>query len=213
MRNEPVKIPFTVRLIIAIAIFAAFMAMVTGCNTTKDVAKSSEATESEVVESLRKEISVYKSTVTTLENQIRELQYSTVEFDKACDTLIQFVERNGCDSSVITYLKEQLDRTKAEAEILADGTIRARGQLKSISVSKDKLQWTVFGMQAKIDSLEREVKKTETRTETRTEIKTVHKKVSYTPIWMWIVSLLSVGFNVYTLIQKAKGKITIPPVI
>ncbi len=178
--------------IIGAALLLAMMILTPGCTSTKEVNKSYNSKDSTKIAELERQIITFESTIETLQQQIREHQFSSVEFDKVCDTLIKYIERNGCDSSVVNYLKSKLEMAQSEVEILADGSIKAKGLLKSATVTKDKLTTLLHTSQLQIVSLTNELIKERTNVKTVMETKVVHKKTSVlNQLWLWLIIALA----------------------
>lgn len=181
-----------IRMIFFIAAFSLLCAIIIGCKTTKDVQKSSGSYDSTRVTELVSTIKAHESTIAVLQQQIRELQYSSVQFDKACDTIIQYMERNGCDTSVIAYMREKLSKAQNEIEILADGTIKAKGQIVSANVTKEKLTTTVTMLQHEINVLRMDLVREQSNVKIQWKEKTVHKVTKVLTQW-WVLLIVFVG--------------------
>jgi flagellar biosynthesis chaperone FliJ len=149
------------------------------CTSSKSVQKTTTKTDSTSITVLRDSLRVLTSEKRRLEEEIRELNYSGVLFDTITvrDTINQVI-------------------------IKSDGTIEAKGKIKSASFTSDKLTKRISELQREIDSLR--LVKNKVRTEYRyiTERKDKEKQTVLFPWYLLVIA--GAAFLVFWLIKKSK---------
>ena len=165
-----------------VVMLLSFILTLGGCTSTKQVNKSTEQVDSSYIKSVEKRLEESGKTIQQYEQQIKELQYATVNFNSDCDTvinnIIEQVTNSGCPQARIDSFVAILSKLKSRVKVLSDGSIEAEGNLKNVSVSKEKLQQvTSLLMQEKTKLLlENENLQAEIKRLTEVKSKTSKKK-------------------------------------
>ena len=149
------------------------------CSTQKDVKKTFVQTDSLTVKRLEDSIRLLTLENEKLTEEVRELNYSGVVFDT--------VTVNDTIRTVV---------------IRPDGTIEAKGNIKSASFSSDKLTKRIKELQRMVDSLR--LVKGEVRTEYK-YIKETKDKEKKTVLFPWYLLVIAgAAYLVFWLIKKSK---------
>jgi len=175
MRNKS-----DVLFIILLSFMLIMMAVgMCSCNTTKDVQKSYIEKDSLTVKSLQDSVRMLTLENNKLTEEIRELNYSGVIFDTVA-----------------------VNDTIRTVVIRPDGTIEAKGNIKSASFSSEKLTTRIREMQKLIDSLR--LVKEQVRTEYRyiSESKDKHKETTVFPWYLLVIA--AAAYLVFWLIKKSR---------
>lgn len=181
-----------------VVMLLSFILTLGGCTSTKQVNKSTEQVDSSYIKSVEKRLEESGKTIQQYEQQIKELQYATVNFNSDCDTvinnIIEQVTNSGCPQARIDSFVAILSKLKSRVKVLSDGSIEAEGNLKNVSVSKEKLQQvTSLLMQEKTklllenENLQAEIKRL-------TEVKSKTSKKKFLNQWWLFPAGIVVGF-------------------
>lgn len=163
-----------------------------GCKSTRHVVKTSTKVDSTYFNSLIDSNRLLKVENSTLLRQLKESQYSGVVYQDRCDTaLLRRLMISGLytKDEIDNYI-QQIAECRNEIEILSDGTLRAKGQIKSASVSKEKLETVIEKKNRTIDSLTVAIATAKGQVIKETETKTIVKKVSTFNIWYYVACFI-----------------------
>jgi hypothetical protein len=168
----------TIRNLIYLAGIIILIFSASACTSTKDIAKNKTVVDSTVIKDLQDSVRVLKTENAHLSTEIRELQYSGVSFQDRCDTaaLRRILTSGLVDKSVIEEYLHQMAECSDQVKIASDGTIEAKGKLKSAYYSSDKLTRMVYDLKRENDSLRSVKQKTIDHYYKITETKIKHSK-------------------------------------
>lgn len=153
-------------IILSIMIITMMIGCMSCGRVIKETTKTNTVVDSTAVKEKDSIIQVKESVIARLQNENRELQYSGVVFDTInnYDTV--------CPERSVT--------------IGADGSITAKGPIKSANVTKDKHQKTIADWERKYDSLYQVKSKDSTTVKTVTNTVTKYKDRGI-PGWQWFL--------------------------
>lgn len=201
--------------LLLIAILTCIILLLTGCKSTRHVVKTTSKVDSSYFNSIIDSNRLLKIENSTLLKQLKESQYSGVVYQDRCDTaLLRRLMISGLytKDEIDNYIR-QIAECRNEIEILSDGTLKARGQIKSASVSKEKLETVIEKKNNTIDSLTKAVAAAKGKVIKETETKTIVKKVSTFNIWfyvicfiLWMVFWARFGSNIKSFLKTIKPK-------
>ena len=179
--------PRTIAYVIAAA--AVLLVVFSSCKAGKDVIKTEYVRDSTVEEQLK--LYVQKLTIErdNYAKKVSELEYLGISF-KDCpdmDSLIAAVKRsNGANLDSVLKV---IDSYRSEVEVAADGAIKARGQLASVSKSKTRLEEEIKQRDTHINELQDSLATKKTEVVTKIEVK--EKSVKYIPWWVyWMMPVI-----------------------
>ena len=206
------RILLAVLLTIAGAILITFFP---SCKSVRHVVKTSSKVDSTYFNSLIDSNRLLKVENSTLLRQLRESQYSGVVYQDRCDTaLLRRLMISGLytKDEIDNYIQQIAD-CRNEIEILSDGTLKARGQIKSASVSKEKLETVIEKKNRTIDSLTVAIASAKGQVIKETETKTIVKKVTTFNIWYYVACFIlgmvfwaRFGANIKSFLKTIKPK-------
>jgi multidrug resistance efflux pump len=182
---------------ILILLFAAALVIFSSCKTVEKTTTKSETNKDSlaVVEATKRLADMQKER-DHYESKLKEMEYLQATF-KECppridvDSLRSVLKETGCDPATVTALINELDQTKAEYERLADGTVRIKGNLASITAAKSKQEDSLREITKENARLLEELQKSQTNV--KTEIKTVEKEVTRKPVATWYLLFFVIG--------------------
>lgn len=179
--------PRTIAFLIAATV--VLLVVFSSCKAGKDVIKTEYIRDSAVEEQLK--LYVQKLTIErdNYAKKVREMEYLGILF-KECpdmDSLIAAVKRsNGANLDSVLKV---IDSYRSEVEVAADGAIKARGQLASVSKSKTRLEEEIKWKDIQINELRDSLATKKTDVVTKVEVK--EKSVKYIPWWVyWLMPVI-----------------------
>ena len=147
-----------------------------------------------------------------LESLIREMDQAGITFDNSdCDTtIVNQVMRKGYDSAQVKKLFDVLAERKNKIELLADGTLRAEGKIKSFTKLKERLDSSNQTLLAENKQL-REFKDSTTASVSKFKSKEIVKTNKLILLWLIIFIAGAVTWDslkkpILFLINKIKQK-------
>ena len=172
-----------------IAATVVLMVVFSSCKAAKEVIKTEYVRDSTVEEQLKKYVQKLTIELDNSEKRVKELEYLGINF-KDCpdmDSLIAAVRRsNGAN---IDSVLKVMDSFRSEVEVAADGAIKARGQLASVTKSKTRLEEEIRQRDTRINELRDSLATKKTGVVTKVEIK--EKSVKYIPWWVyWLMPVI-----------------------
>ena len=179
--------PRTIAFLIAATV--VLLVVFSSCKAGKDIIKTEYIRDSTVEEQLKKYVQKLTIELDNSEKRVKELEYLGINF-KDCpdmDSLIAAVRRsNGAN---IDSVLKVMDSFRSEVEVAADGAIKARGQLASVSKSKTRLEEEIRQRDTRINELRDSLATKKTDVATKVEIK--EKSVRYIPWWVyWLMPVI-----------------------
>ena len=179
--------PRTIAFLIAATV--VLLVVFSSCKAGKDIIKTEYIRDSTVEEQLKKYVQKLTIELDNSEKRVKELEYLGINF-KDCpdmDSLIAAVKRsNGAN---IDSVLKVMDSFRSEVEVAADGAIRARGQLASVTKSKTRLEEEIRQRDTRINELLDSLATKKTEVATKVEIK--EKSVRYIPWWVyWLMPVI-----------------------
>lgn len=187
-RNSP-DWDFVAYLLFVLSLFILMAVFLPSCKASKEVIKTEYVRDSTVEEQLK--LYVKKLTIErdNYAKKVSELEYLGISF-KDCpdmDSLIAAVRRsNGAN---IDSVLKVIDSYRSEVEVAADGAIKARGQLASVTKSKTRLEEEIRQRDTRINELRDSLATKKTDVVTKIEIK--EKSVKYIPWWVyWLMPVI-----------------------
>lgn len=194
---------------------AALVIMAVSCRSTKDVYKETTDKDSTAFQQLQKENSELRTEVSTLRTKIAELEYLGVTFQNCpslpnIDSLKAVLKASGCRESTVDSVLSLYKQSQSEVEILADGTMRLKGNIASLTRTKQKLEEQVQEKSFMLYKKDVELNIMAAALSTRTDIKDKHTVVEVGPPnwWLWLALVVFIGGmwveNKLKLISKLK---------
>ena len=183
--------PRTIAFLIAATV--VLLVVFSSCKAAKDTVKIEYRKDSSSEEALRKQVQTLTYERDNYAKKVREMEYLGISF-KECpdmDSLISAVKRsNGANLDSVLKV---IDSYRSEVEVAADGAIRARGQLASVSKSKTRLEEELKWKDIQINELRDSLATKKTEVVTKIEVK--EKSVKYIPWWVyWLMpAILIIG--------------------
>ena len=179
--------PRTIAFLIAATV--VLLVVFSSCKAGKDIIKTEYIRDSTVEEQLKKYVQKLTIELDNSEKRVKELEYLGINF-KDCpdmDSLIAAVRRsNGAN---IDSVLKVMDSFRSEVEVAADGAIKARGQLASVTKSKTRLEEEIRQRDTRINELRDSLATKKTEVVTKIEIK--EKSVRYIPWWVyWLMPVI-----------------------
>lgn len=179
--------PRTLAYLIAAAV--VLLVVFSSCKASKDAVKIEYRKDSTSEEALRKQVQTLTYERDNYAKKVREMEYLGISF-KECpdmDSLIAAVKRsNGANLDSVLKV---IDSYRSEVEVAADGAIKARGQLASVSKSKTRLEEEIKQLDTQINELRDSLATKKTEVVTKVEIK--EKSVKYIPWWVyWLMPVI-----------------------
>ncbi len=179
--------PRTIAYLIAATV--VLLVVFSSCKAGKDIIKTEYVRDSTVEEQLKKYVQKLTIELDNYEKRVKELEYLGINF-KDCpdmDSLIAAVKRsNGAN---IDSVLKVIDSYRSEVDIAADGAIKARGQLASVTKSKTRLEEEIRQRDTRINELRDSLATKKTEVVTKIEIK--EKSVRYIPWWVyWLMPII-----------------------
>ena len=180
-------LPRTLAYLIAATV--VLLVVFSSCKAGKDIIKTEYIRDSTVEEQLKKYVQKLTIELDNSEKRVKELEYLGINF-KDCpdmDSLIAAVRRsNGAN---IDSVLKVMDSFRSEVEVAADGAIKARGQLASVTKSKTRLEEEIRQRDTRINELRDSLATKKTDVATKVEIK--EKSVRYIPWWVyWLMPVI-----------------------
>lgn len=188
-------------------LLSIFLSLLTGCVGSKHTAKQSVNKDSLAVVQIKSDLAEVQKERDFFQRKVEELEYLAITFAECppainADSLLKY----GCDTSYVDRLKNELDKTQATVERMADGSLKVQGQLKSVTLSKKRIEDSLHARDAEIIRLKSEL--TIAKTQVKTEIKTVEKEIEKRGAkWLWFIFGLTVGAGLMFGILKWTGKV------
>ncbi len=175
--------------LVLLVILGACTTFFLSCKAGKDIIKTEYVRDSTVEEQLKKYVQKLTIELDNSEKRVKELEYLGINF-KDCpdmDSLIAAVRRsNGAN---IDSVLKVMDSFRSEVEVAADGAIKARGQLASVTKSKTRLEEEIRQRDTRINELRDSLATKKTDVATKVEIK--EKSVRYIPWWVyWLMPVI-----------------------
>lgn len=175
--------------LVLLVILGACTTFFLSCKAGKDIIKTEYVRDSTVEEQLKKYVQKLTIELDNSEKRVKELEYLGINF-KDCpdmDSLIAAVRRsNGAN---IDSVLKVMDSFRSEVEVAADGAIKARGQLASVSKSKTRLEEEIKQRETHINELRDSLATKKTDVVTKIEVK--EKSVKYIPWWVyWLMPVI-----------------------
>ena len=179
--------PRTIAFLIAATV--VLLVVFSSCKAGKDIIKTEYIRDSTVEEQLKKYVQKLTIELDNSEKRVKELEYLGINF-KDCpdmDSLIAAVRRsNGAN---IDSVLKVMDSFRSEVEVAADGAIKARGQLASVTKSKTRLEEEIRQRDTRINELRDSLATKKTDVVTKIEVK--EKSVRYIPWWVyWLMPVI-----------------------
>ena len=187
-RNSP-DWDFVAYLLFVLSLFILMAVFLPSCKASKEVIKTEYVRDSTVEEQLKKYVQKLTIELDNSEKRVKELEYLGINF-KDCpdmDSLIAAVRRsNGAN---IDSVLKVMDSFRSEVEVAADGAIKARGQLASVTKSKTRLEEEIRQRDTRINELRDSLATKKTDVVTKIEVK--EKSVKYIPWWVyWLMPVI-----------------------
>lgn len=175
--------------LVLLVILGACTTFFSSCKAGKDIIKTEYVRDSTVEEQLKKYVQKLTIELDNSEKRVKELEYLGINF-KDCpdmDSLIAAVRRsNGANLDSVLKV---IDSYRSEVDIAADGAIKARGQLASVTKSKTRLEEEIRQRDTRINELRDSLATKKTEVVTKIEIK--EKSVRYIPWWVyWLMPII-----------------------
>lgn len=179
-------------------------AILFSCHSTKNVQASRTEQDSSWIKlatKLESENGILKE-----ENQrlIKESSETGIVFESVpCPNIDSLLT---LDSAGRENARREISSLQNELEISADGTIKAKGSIKSYKQSAERLERELSSRDAAIQRLRTERDSLAVQTHKEVETKTVVKKVQFIPWWMFVIAGL--GYLIFALgiIPKLRSK-------
>ncbi len=181
--------------IICIVILSLVVAMILsstliGCTSTKQVNSTSFKNDSSYVQSLKDSLSMTITERNWFENQLKAIEYSSLEFDstKCPEIIIPEDCNNDSISSLVNQLNAAINGLNNKVKYYKDGTVDAQGRIKKASFLKET-QSNIISQQTKeIQLLKKQLQ--EKKVEVKTEYVTKEKVVKRSLFNVWPLCLL-----------------------
>lgn len=173
-----------------IAVLFVMLAML-GCNSQKQVAKSTVNKDSLAVVELTEIVNTLQSENAEYKRRVQELEYLGVTFTTTksinLDSLKTALIAANCPEADIKNLLDVLVAANSEIQILKDGTIQIKGQISSLSRSKSRLEEENASIKKENTELKESLAKARTEVKTEIKEKIVEKKTQFIPWWVWLI--------------------------
>ncbi len=185
--------------------------ILTSCaSVSKNLSKSQSSYDSSYVAQLENNVTAERARRQHLENELREQQFASVTFnDRPCPPTV-IIDSACNEDSMVKVIEEQkkiIESKSNEVEILADGTIKAKGDLKYANYSRDRLTKQISDLLDTISYLKN--KKTSTGVSVKTETETLEKQVVKWRIPWLLFALCFIAGCIFWHYKK----ISAPPVL
>ena len=166
-----------------------------GCTSTKQISKSSTKVDSTASKEKDEEIRVLKAENDRLNAEINRMQYSTVVFDSTKCPPTQLIIDSTCN---VDSVKQVLERQfQNQVKIYSDGTIEAKGNLKSANFQLLQ-QIKLAQEKSKLaDSLSKALTAEKANVKKVVEVKEKEVKRTVFPGFMWGLLLIAFGGGYY----------------
>lgn len=181
------------------------IALLLSCNSSKNVQKNQTKTDSTwywKAQELSIDIAKLKE-----ENERLQMEFnnnSVVFESQPCPNLDSLLS---LDSAGRENARHTIGALQNQLEVAADGSIRARGAIKSYQSSNEKLLKELNVRDAMIEDYKNKLAEDSGHVKTEIITKTVEKKVQFIPWWMFVIAGLGYVIWALGLIPKLKSKI------
>ena len=167
----------------------ALALLFSSCKVQKHITKTTENRDSIARVELATKLAEVMIEKEHYKKRVEELEYLAITFVECppavnADSLLKY----GCDTSYVASLRNNLDATQSEVERLADGSLKIKGRLSSVIMSKQKIEDSLHDATKEINRLKYEL--SVAQSQVKTEIKTVEKEVKRTSVWPFALNLL-----------------------
>ncbi len=167
-----------ISILSAILLIACSRILTSCASVSKNLSTSQSSYDSSYMAQLENNLKEERARRQHLENELREQQFASVTFnDRPCPPTV-IIDSNCNKDSMAKVVEEQrkiIESKSNEVEILADGTIKAKGDLKYANYSRDKLAKRIFAILDSISYLKNN--KANNSVSVKTETKTLEKQV------------------------------------
>ncbi len=172
---------------------ALILAGLFSCSSEKKLLREKSKTDSSTISNLQTENRVLKTENTRLESELRQAQYAGVIFDSTpcppVNPIINVDDRCNVDSVRNALQAYYGSLFESRVKVYADGTIEARGRLKSASYTLLMQQRLISEKNIRIDSFASALASEKKNVKTVTVTVEKYKKRAY-PWWLLFVGIV-----------------------
>ncbi len=175
----------------AISLIALFFFL--SCNTVKKTSSDKKEFNYSLQQKRIDSIRVLVEENTRLQQELKEAEYATAEFDSTkCPKIVfpacpDFINADSINR-LVNDLNNAIEGLNNKVKFYADGSIEYTGRLKQFKYANEKQSITIANLKKVVDSLT--AKRSEKNESARvvTEYKTEYKKVTVFPWYFWLIT-------------------------
>lgn len=179
------------------------------CHVTRDIEKAKKETEAKIHEHYKDSLSLLQTYRENYESLMKQFTETGIVFENdpcpPIDSIYALLDSAGkiqLDNILLREKIYKLSNTINKLEVLADGTIKAEGNIKAYKKTEEKLQQELSSKEAIIQELQERLYDARSEVKTVEVEKIVHVKKTVFPWYFWLT--LS---GVAVLVWWARGKI------
>lgn len=169
--------------------------LIAGCNSGKEVSKSTRTVDSTAITELRKQLLTVTAERDNFQKRVEELEYLEMTFVPCppaldVDSLRAVLIAANCSPKVVDSLMGTLNQANTIIKKLADGTLIIEGKVAKLSQSKQRLEQVLAEKDKRILALSDSLSKAEAKVVIR-EVE--REKVVKRFPWWWVVLAFAAG--------------------
>jgi hypothetical protein len=192
------------KLFSAIILTAVVSCMIIGClcscTSTKEVNKTVETVDSSYIKNLERKIAEQEITISNYEQQVKENQLNSVDFNMGCDTvfntIVEEIINSGCPKERVDSFLTAIKRLQNKVKILADGSIEAEGNIDKATSSKERFEKTLATVIKEKNLLITELEQVKAELIKTKEAKEKSSKKKFLNQWWLFPAGIVVGFYI-----------------
>lgn len=187
-------------------LFAASLLLLTSCRVQKQSSTRTENRDSLALVVAKAQLAEVIKERDHFQKKVEELEYLAITFAECppavnLDSLKTALAASGCRPEDIAALQAKLEAAQSRFEQAADGSVKVEGRLKSVILSRQKIEDSLHERNAEVIRLKSElaVAKSQVKTEIREVIKDVKRGW---PWWIWFTIGLVSGIVLVIVLIK-----------
>jgi len=178
-------------------LITASLLLLFSCRVQKQTSTKTENRDSIAAVELARQLAETIKERDHFRKKVEELEYLAITFAECppavnLDSLKTALAASGCRPEDIAALQAKLEAAQSRFEQAADGSVKVEGRLKSVILSRQKIEDSLHERNAEVIRLKSElaVAKSQVKTEIREVIKDVKRGW---PWWVWFILGLLTG--------------------